>query len=203
MTKVGYARVSTKGQDLGDQVEQLKKLGISKDWIFSEKYTGKTSKRPEFQEMLSQLRRDDELYVTKLDRIGRNMRECLDIIEDLTNKGIVIIAGNLGRFDDTPTSKANMQMLLMFAELERNMIIERTQAGKNYAKKHNPNYREGRKPIDFSKDKRRQTAYGLMKSHTQREVAEMTGYSISTVKRIKKQGLKFYGDKGDNLNDKN
>lgn len=71
VTVYGYARVSTQGQDLKDQVEQLIKNGVEPDNIFQEKFTGTTSKRPQFEALQSKLAGGDELIVAKLDRLGR------------------------------------------------------------------------------------------------------------------------------------
>ncbi|POH14749.1 DNA invertase Pin, partial [Fructilactobacillus sanfranciscensis] len=144
MGKYGYARVSTNAQSLDDQIEQLQEQGIEPSNIYAEKFTGTKTNRPEFNKVLKQLNRGDELVVTKLDRLARNSREALDIIEPLLDKGIEINVLNVGKLNNSTVGKLTYQILLAVAEMERNTIVERTQSGKAYAKKHNKNYKEGR-----------------------------------------------------------
>ena len=86
MTEYGYARVLTKGQSLDDQISQLKEVGISSSNIYSEKFTGTTIKRPVFDELTSKVKNGDTITVTKLDRLARNTREALNILDPLMSK---------------------------------------------------------------------------------------------------------------------
>ena len=140
--KYGYARVSTTDQKLENQIKQLKDAGAEK--IFKEKFTGTTTKRPEFKKLIALLKTDDELIVTKLDRFARNTREALDIIQDLFKNNVKINILNMGVIDNTPTGQLIFTIFSAFAQFERDMIITRTQDGKEYAKNFNPNYRDGR-----------------------------------------------------------
>ena len=133
----GYARVSTAGQaasgnSLADQQEQLTKAGCQE--IIVEQYTGSTTHRPAFIQLLDKLQPDDTLVVTKLDRIARNAGEGINLINDLMKKGIKVHILNIGLLDNTPTGKLIANIMLAFAQFERDMIIERTQAGKAIAK---------------------------------------------------------------------
>ena len=83
MTIYGYARVSTQGQNLEEQTEQLLNSGVELENLYSEKQTGKTTDRPAFQEVLGKLQMNDQLIITKLDRFARNTKEALEIIEPL------------------------------------------------------------------------------------------------------------------------
>ncbi|MCT4455974.1 recombinase family protein [Lactiplantibacillus paraplantarum] len=178
--KYGYARVSTTDQKLENQIKQLKDAGAEK--IFKEKFTGTTTKRPEFKKLIALLNTDDELIVTKLDRFARNTREALDIIQDLFNNNVKINILNMGVIDNTPTGQLIFTIFSAFAQFERDMIITRTQDGKEYAKKFNPNYRDGR-PYKFTEAQIKH-AYEL-KQHgkTYQEIEKLTGISISTQKR--------------------
>ncbi|POH21159.1 recombinase family protein, partial [Fructilactobacillus sanfranciscensis] len=144
MTTYGYARVSTNAQSLDEQIEQLEEQGIEPNSIYSEKFTGTKTNRPQFNKVLKQLNKGDTLVVTKLDRLARNSREALDIIEPLLDNGIEINVLNVGKLNNSTVGKLTYQILLAVAEMERNTIVERTQAGKEYAKKNNKNYKEGR-----------------------------------------------------------
>lgn len=181
----GYARVSTNGQSLDEQVERLMEQGIEKGNIFSEKFTGTQTDRPEFSRLMKILEASDTLTITKLDRLARNTREALGVIEQLMAEDIAINVLNLGKIENTSIGKLIYTVLLSVAELERDMIVERTQAGKAYAKKHNPNFKEGR-PKRKLNDKHLH-AIELLNEHSYTEVEKKTGFSRSTLQRIKKQ----------------
>src|SRR6266436_6358666 len=83
---IGYARCSTVDQSLGIQIEALKNVGCQK--IYEEKISGATTVRKELQKMMKRLERDDTLVVARLDRLCRNMRDMLNILHDLSERGI-------------------------------------------------------------------------------------------------------------------
>ena len=147
MSKViAYCRVSTKGQTDNNSLEQQKEEILNRyanAIVFEESYSGKTSDRPIFNKVMEQLNEGDTLVVTKLDRFCRNVKEGLESIEQLMEKGIRIHILNMGLIEDTPMGKLIVTNLLAFAEFERNMIIERTQNGKAIAKQKE-GYKEGR-----------------------------------------------------------
>ena len=186
MTTYGYARVSTNGQNLDEQIEQLKEQGIEPSNIYAEKFTGTKTDRPEFNKVLRNLNKGDELIVTKLDRLARNSREALDIIEPLMDKGIEINVLNVGKLNNSTVGKLTYQILLAVSEMERNMIVERTQAGKEYARKHNKNYKEGRPKRVITRRYRNIYKY-LKNGHSYSETAEYFGVSRTTVYNIKRQ----------------
>lgn len=143
----GYARVSTKGQardgnSLEDQERQLKEKGCAE--IFHDSFTGTKMVRPQFAELMGKLRAGDTLVVTKLDRFARNTAGGIETINMLLERGVSVHILNMGLIDDTPTGKLIVTVLLAFAEFERNMIVERTSAGKAVAKATKPGWREGR-----------------------------------------------------------
>src|SRR5699024_5436483 len=137
----GYARVSTTGQDLSSQIISLKEQGCKK--IYQEKFTGTTQKRPEFEKLLAEIRSGDTLVVTKLDRFDRSPKEALEIIEDLFYREIRVNILNLGTIENTPSGRLIFIVFIDFADFERDLIVERTQEGKTYARKTNPNFKEG------------------------------------------------------------
>lgn len=94
MTIYGYARVSTAGQSLNEQKETLKNAGA--DVIMSEKYSGTTTSRPQFEKLVHLVEANDTLIVTKLDRFARNTREALNLIDALLQEKIMIKVLNLG-----------------------------------------------------------------------------------------------------------
>lgn len=123
----GYARVSTDDQDLALQKRALEAYGV--DFIFSENKSGKTMNRPGLKRAIKIMRPGDVLVVWKLDRLGRNLMGVLEMVEMLASTHIELVSLT-EKFDTTsPMGKAFMQIALVFAELERNMISERTKAG--------------------------------------------------------------------------
>ena len=133
----GYARVSTKGQakdgnSLEGQSLLLKEAGVEK--IFYDSFTGRKMERPEFNKLLSVLHEGDKLIVTKLDRFARSAVQGSQMIEELIAKGVTVHVLNIGLMDNTPTGKLIRNIMLSFAEFERDMIVERTQEGKAIAR---------------------------------------------------------------------
>lgn len=184
MSIIGYCRISTKKQILGNGLKAQRKEILEKyenAEIFEEQYTGKTKDRPVFQEILkNKLKSGDTLVVNKLDRLARNTVEGIEIIQDLFNRNIAVHALNVGLLENTYMGKFFITTLLAVAEMERNMIIERTQAGKEIAKQ-NPGFKEGR-PKKYSNSKL-DLAMDLIKKHSYRQVVKMTGISLSTIQR--------------------
>ncbi|MGE7663518.1 recombinase family protein [Peribacillus sp. NPDC097197] len=180
--KYGYARVSTISQDLAAQLQALEKEGCEK--IYSEKFTGTKSDRPQFQELLSLLKVGDTLVVTKLDRFARSTVDALKTIKDLFEKGVKVHILNMGLVENTPTGKLIFSVMSAFAEFERDMIVERTQEGKAIAKLRE-DFREGR-PNKFSR-KQIEHALQLLESNSYKQVENMTGISKSTLIRAKRK----------------
>jgi len=130
---IGYARVSTEDQDLQLQMDALEKFGCER--IVTEKASGKTMDRTKFQAFIKHgVRRGDVLVVWKLDRLGRTLSGVVQVIEELQVNGIDLVSITDGFDVRTPMGKAMMQITLVFAELERNLISERTKAGMAAAK---------------------------------------------------------------------
>ena len=178
--KIGYARVSTFEQKLESQIEVLKEAGAEE--VFQEKFTGTTVERPQFNLVLKKLEDGDALIVTKLDRLARNTREVLEIVQSLFNRGIKVHILNIGLIDNTPTGQLIFTIFSAFAQFERDLIVTRTQEGKNFAKIHDPNFKEGR-PQKFTKEQI-QFAYELkQQGMTYKMIERKTGISIATQKR--------------------
>ncbi len=181
----GYCRVSTQmqakdGNSLEAQEQLLKENGAEE--IYSDAFTGTKAQRPELDKLLTVLQEGDKLVVTKLDRIARSASQGIELIQTLLDKGITVHVLNIGLLDNTPTGKLIRNIMLAFAEFERDMIIERTQEGKAIAKKQ-PDFREGR-PRLYSK-KQIHHALELLQDHSYKQVTELTGISKSTLIRAK------------------
>lgn len=174
----GYARVSTLAQDLESQLQALKAEGAEK--IYQEYFTGTKADRPQLNELMRELKKGDKLIVTKLDRLARNTKEGIQIIETLFERNVKVHVLNIGLLENTTMGRFFLQTLLAVAEMERNLIIERTQEGKAIAKQ-NPNYREGRRP-KFTKVQL-DHAMNMLQNNSFKQVAALTGISMSTLKR--------------------
>ncbi len=150
--RYGYGRVSSRGQklygmSLEDQVDRLMAAGVQRENVYLDTYTGHTMERPGFDDLLSKLKAGDEMVVCKLDRFARTAPEGALLVRDLVDRGITVHILNMGIADNSPMGKVMVTVMLAFAEYERDMIVERTSDGKAYKREHDPNWREGRKPI--------------------------------------------------------
>jgi DNA invertase Pin-like site-specific DNA recombinase len=149
----GYARVSTAGQamngnSLEDQENKLKEAGAEK--IYSEHYTGTKIDRPEFDKVLKELKSGDTLTVTKLDRFARTANDGYNMIKELMEKNVSVNILNMGIANNSAMGKLMLQVILAFGEFERDMIVERTTAGKAVARQRE-GYKEGRPKLDSGK----------------------------------------------------
>lgn len=179
-TIYGYSRVSTREQHLEPQVKQLKDSGAQ--IIYQEKWTGTTTNRPVFDKLLKLLLSGDTLMVTKLDRFARNTREALTTVEDLNSRGVKVHILNMGYFDDSPNGKLMFTMFSAFAQFERDLIVSRTQEGKEYAKKYDPHFKDGR-PRKFTQEQV-DLAWELRKQgNTLKMINRKTGISVKTLQR--------------------
>ena len=188
----GYARVSTKGQErdgnsLEEQEARLRENGATE--IYVDAYTGTKMDRPKLQVLLSMVKAGDTIVATKLDRISRSASQGIALVDELLEKGVTLHILNMGLLNNTPTGKLIRNIMLSFAEFERDMIVERTSEGKAIARQR-PDYKEGRKeividPVAFEKCRELQKK-GAMNVET---CCEVLGISRSTwYDRVKKAG---------------
>ena len=183
----GYARVSTIGQaregnSLESQEAQLREAGAEK--IYADTFTGTKNDRPELTRLLNVIKKGDYFIATKLDRIARDVKQGIELIDKLKDKGVIVNVLNIGIIDNSITGKLIRTIMFAFSEFERDMIIQRTQEGKQIAKM-NPNYREGR-PKKYTIEQLSH-AKELLKTNSYTQVAKMTGISKSTLIRANKQ----------------
>ena len=125
--RIGYARVSKTEQETALQLAALNVQHC--DLIFEEKIKSVAKHRPAFEECIRQLQPGDTLIVWKLDRLGRNTVQLITLIDDLEKRGIHFNCITQGFDTSTPIGKAFLGMMAVFAQLERDQIIERTTAG--------------------------------------------------------------------------
>lgn len=180
----GYARVSTKsqakhGNSLEQQIQLLRQAGCQT--IREESFTGATTERPIWNALCTALQEGDTLMVTKLDRFARSASEGYQQIQDLLDRGIHVRILNMGEINDTPQGRLMLQILLAFAEFERDLILERCQEGKAIARQRK-DYHEGRPPLPLAR-KQHAACLVLDEHHSYNQVTKETGLSRSTVAR--------------------
>lgn len=125
--KVGYARVSTQDQNLELQTDALKKAGC--ELIFKEKISGKSKDRPELTRLFDKLRKGDELVVWKLDRLGRSIRDLIDLVTKMHEIEVAFISLQDSINTHTASGRFTFNLFASLAEFEREIIRERTNAG--------------------------------------------------------------------------
>lgn len=187
----GYARVSTKkqakdGNGLEEQKIALQAAGCN--MVIEEEYTGKSTPRPRLNSLVKLLKSNDTLMVTKLDRLARTVTDGSKLIQSLLERGIKVHILNMGLVDNTAIGRVILNVLLAFAEFERDMIIERTQAGRAIARTKK-DYKEGRPPLNPD---RVNHAVDLIVEHhiSYTEVERKTGISRSSLLRyVRKRKL--------------
>ncbi|ABM17512.1 recombinase family protein [Marinobacter nauticus] len=174
---IGYARVSTNDQNPELQVDALKKAGAEQ--IFQEKFTGTLRERPELSQCLRMLRQGDVLIVWKLDRLARSLKDLVEIVQDLQDRGIGF--KSLTESIDTTSSGGRLVFHIFgaLAEFERDLIRERTIAGLQAARARGR--KGGRKPTLSDTDIKKAAAMLLDPSITKKEVAEHFRVSRTTL----------------------
>jgi DNA invertase Pin-like site-specific DNA recombinase len=174
---VGYARVSTHEQNLTLQTDALKKAGCQE--IFDDKVSGAGNERSGLKAALKFVRKGDILLVWRLDRLGRSLKDLIEIIAGLEKQGVGF--RSLEEFIDTTTSGGRLifHVFGALAEFERNLIRERTQAGLEAARARG---RKGGRPRKLD-NKKVELAYRLYdeKKHTIKEIGEILGISKPTL----------------------
>ena len=144
--KIGYARVSTQDQKLELQLDALTHYGCGQ--VYREKKSGKNKERPELEKMISQLRAGDTVVVWKLDRLGRSLRDLIDLVAEFRERGVDFVSLQDGINTATATGRFTFNIFASLAEFEREIIRERTKAGLDAAKARG---RTGGRPAGLSK----------------------------------------------------
>ena len=183
---MGYHRVSSETQSLELGLEALTKAGVPENRIWAEKISGKSKdNRPQLEAMLKSLRKGDEVTVTKIDRLARNTKDLLTIVDQIGSAGASLNILDLGIKTDTPVGKMILTVLGAVSELERSYINQRTRSGvRAYIAKGG---KMGPKR-DSKKIKRDKMILSLASAgnHSWVEIAEEVGCSKQTVYRVLK-----------------
>lgn len=130
---IGYARVSTQDQNLDLQIDALSNAGCKK--IFHEKTSGSRAERPEFSKAREALREGDTLVVWKLDRLGRSVKNLVDLVGELHKQGIQFKSLTDAIDTGTPSGRFFFHVMASLAQMERELTVERTRAGLETARK--------------------------------------------------------------------
>ena len=180
MSLIGFARVSTQAQDLEHQTQALRDAGCSK--IFQGKHSGKAEdNKSALAQLMEYVREGDTVLVTKLDRLGRSLSQVLVTLDQFQAKGVGFkcLDQNIDTTENNdPMAKAMIHLLGLFAELERNFIVSRTQEGRKATGRLG-----GRPPKltdDVKQTVRKKFTAGASKAALSREF----GVSRVTIKRI-------------------
>ncbi|WP_167630451.1 recombinase family protein [Listeria valentina] len=147
--KIGYARVSTGLQNLDLQMDSLEKYGCEKN--FNDHVSGAKSKRPGLEDAIEFCRSGDTLVVWRLDRLGRNMEDLIRIVNQLNENGVSFhsLQENITMDKSSSTGQLIFHLFAAFAEFERNLILERSAAGRAAARARG---RNGGRPEKLSEE---------------------------------------------------
>lgn len=174
----GYARVSTTNQTNDRQIDEL--IAYNCEEILTEKYTGTKSIRPEMNRLKDKVREGDTIVVESWSRLGRSMRDLLDLVEWFTTRGVILVSIKENFDTSTPQGRLMMKVFQSFAEFERDLIVQRVNEGLKSARARG---RVGGRP---RKNQRTiNTALKLYRSgeHSISEVCRLSGVSQTTLYR--------------------
>ena len=177
----GYVRVSSQEQNEARQVEALRGLC---DQLVVEKASGKNADRPQLQMMLASVRAGDQLIVKSIDRLARNTRDLLAIVDEMTTKGVSVeFLDNSMCFDDTPASKLILTMMAAVAEFERGIIHQRQKEGIAVAKEKG-SYKGRSRDTALRERIKALIERGNLKND---EIAKLAECGVATVYRVRKE----------------
>ena len=180
MTKIGYARVSTRDQHPDAQLDALKRAGCERVFV-DRGASGKLASRPEFDKALDYLRCGDQLVITKLDRAGRSLKHLIDLASVLEARGVGLVVLQQAIDTATPGGRLFFHLLAAFAEFEADLLSERTLDGLEAARARGR--AGGRRP----KLTPRQVALARQmydsREHTVEQIAETFNVTRSTIYR--------------------
>lgn len=149
-TYIGYARVSTEEQNETRQLESFANYSERIRKVFIDKISGKNMNRPQLKAMLDYVREGDIVVVSDFSRLARSTRDMLQIVQELTEKGVGLISLKENVDTETPQGRFMLTVFAALAELERETILQRQREGIAIAKQENKY--KGRKPLPFDED---------------------------------------------------
>ncbi|MFE7064171.1 recombinase family protein [Sutcliffiella sp. NPDC057660] len=174
----GYARVSTQDQNLDLQIDALDKAGAAV--IYKEKMTGTKKERPELEQLLKAISEGDSVVVYKLDRISRSTKHLIELAETFEEKKVSFISIQDSIDTSTAMGRFFFRTMASIAELERDIISERTKSGLQSARMRG---RNGGRPSKDTKLVERALKLHSSKQYSIKEITDMTGVSKSVLYR--------------------
>lgn len=129
MANIGYIRVSSSQQNTARQHVDFSSAGITIDKVYEEKASGKNTERPQLKAMLQYVREGDTVYVESFSRLARSTRDLLEIVEELTSKGVQFVSLKENVDTSTPQGKFMLTVFAGLAQLERENILQRQREG--------------------------------------------------------------------------
>ena len=187
MAIIGFARVSTREQELTAQVDALKNFGCEK--IFCGKQGGNSEQNAKkLDELLDYIREGDVVCVTKLDRLGRSLKGIMTAIDNIHSKGAALrtLDGVINSADDSPFGKAVLHVIAAFAELNKSLIIKNTTEGRERAIAQGKNMGRPKTIPEADREKIRKSVQSKQKS--QNQLSKEYGVSRTTIRRIVEGG---------------
>ncbi len=176
--KIGYARVSTRDQNLDLQIAALQAIGCER--IYKEAMSGTRRDRPELNRALEHLRASDTLVVWKLDRLGRSVKDLVELVGDLEKRGVHFQSTTDSIDTSTPAGRFFFHVMASLAQMERELLIERTQAGLEVARAQG---RVGGRKRAMTESKLESAKKLLASGEVPRDVAANLGVSLPTLYR--------------------
>lgn len=174
--RIGYARVSSAGQKLDSQIDELTKAGCTK--IFSEKISGVKESRKEWDKLIEYLRINDILVVTELSRMSRSLVHLLQIVKQLEDKGINLVSLRENIDTTSATGRFFISVIGAIAQMEREIKAERASAGRESAKARGKT--GGRPRTDIEKLEQAKILYENS-DKTAKEVCNIFGFGRRTL----------------------
>lgn len=178
MARIGYIRVSTNDQNT--ELQKMALISANCDHIFEDRLSGKKEKRPGLQKALKVLKKGDVLIVWKLDRLGRSVKHLVTLVSALNERGVHFHSITDCIDTSSPMGRFFFHIMSALAEMERELIIERTRAGLAAARAQG---RIGGRPRAFSESMRQRISHALAQGASRAEVSRCFGVALPTVYR--------------------
>ena len=176
---IGYARVSTEDQIQDAQIDALNEAGCEK--VYRESFSGKSKNRPELERMIDALREGDIVVVQRLDRLGRSLKDLIELLDGFKQQKVQFISLNENIDTTTAVGELAFHMIGSIAQFERRLISERTKAGLDAARARGR--KGGRKAKLSAADIKKAKAMLSDPEMTKAEVAEHFGVSRPTLNK--------------------
>ena len=183
--RIGVARVSTRDQNPEAQQDALKAAGCER--VFTDKASGKLARRPELDKALMVAREGDQIVVTKLDRLGRSLKNLMDLADDFKERGIGLVVLDQGIDTSTPGGRLFFQILGAIAEFEHSLMSDRTLDGLEAARARGrtggQKLKLRKRQIELARQMYEETGRDGKRKYTVQQIADEFGVSRPTIYR--------------------